>query len=135
LRLSGNSKRIAKKRPEPLTPATACHNPGLKLKSKKKEVVPPVKSKTSKIQKVIEVYGDQKDCFDQDEKYGNLGFSTRQIHAGNEPNPVHGGVSVPIDLSTTYAQPAPGQPSSCYDYTRCGNPTVMALQKNLASLE
>ena len=25
--------------------------------------------------------------------------------------------------------------SSCFDYSRCGNPTVMALQRNLASLE
>ena len=86
-----------------MTPSTTAKTPGLKLKSKKKEVVAPVKSKTSKFQKVIEVYGDQKDCFDQDEKYGKLGFSTRQIHAGNEPNPIHGGVSVGIELSTTYA--------------------------------
>ena len=62
-----------------------------------------------------------------DEKYRNMGFSTRSIHAGNQPNPLHGGVNVPIDLSTTYAQPAPGQPSGPYDYTRCGNPTVLAL--------
>lgn len=64
-----------------------------------------------------------------------MGFSTRAIHAGNDPNQIHGGVTEPIDLSTTYAQPAPGQLSACYDYTRCGNPTVMALQRNLASLE
>jgi len=29
----------------------------------------------------------------------------------------------------------PGVPSTCFDYTRCGNPTVLALQRNLASLE
>lgn len=64
-----------------------------------------------------------------------LGFSTRAIHAGNDANQLHGGVTEPIDLSTTYAQPAPGKPSACFDYTRCGNPTVLALQRNLASLE
>jgi cystathionine gamma-lyase len=40
-----------------------------------------------------------------------------------------------IDLSTTFIQPAPGVPSSCFDYTRCGNPTVLALQRNLAAME
>ena len=63
------------------------------------------------------------------------GFATRAIHAGNTADPLHGGVSPAIELSTTYIQPSPGQPSSCFDYTRCGNPTVLALQRNLASLE
>jgi len=26
-------------------------------------------------------------------------------------------------------------PSTCFDYSRCGNPTVLALQRNLASME
>jgi cystathionine gamma-lyase len=64
-----------------------------------------------------------------------MGLSTRAIHAGNNVDPLHGGVVPSIDLSTTYAQPSPGQPSSCFDYTRCGNPTVLALQRNLAALE
>lgn len=38
-------------------------------------------------------------------------------------------------MSTTYIQPGPGVPSSCFDYSRCGNPTVLALQRNLAALE
>jgi cystathionine gamma-lyase len=38
-------------------------------------------------------------------------------------------------LSSTYVQPEPGVPSSCFDYTRCGNPTVLSLQRNLASME
>ena len=63
------------------------------------------------------------------------GFSTRAIHAGNNADPLHGGVCPSIELSTTYAQPTPGNPSSCYDYSRCGNPTVMCLQRNLASME
>jgi len=63
------------------------------------------------------------------------GFSTRAIHAGNNADPVHGGVVPALDLSTTFAQPEPGVPSSCFDYARCGNPTVLALQRNLASME
>ena len=38
-------------------------------------------------------------------------------------------------MTSTYAQPAPGKPASAFDYSRCGNPTVMCLQRNLASLE
>jgi cystathionine beta-lyase/cystathionine gamma-synthase len=64
-----------------------------------------------------------------------MGMSTRAIHAGNNPDPLHGGVNPSIDLSTTFAQPAPGNPSSCFDYTRCGNPTVLAFQRQLAALE
>lgn len=62
------------------------------------------------------------------------GFSTKAIHCGNEPDSKWGGVSPAIDLSTTFAQPAPGQPM-CFDYARCGNPTRLALERNLASLE
>ena len=62
-----------------------------------------------------------------DLKYTCKGFATRAIHAGNTPDPVHGGVCPSIDLSSTYAQPAPGILASAFDYTRAGNPTVMAL--------
>ncbi len=67
---------------------------------------------------------------------GNLcsGFSTRAIHCGNEPDSKFGGVAPAIDLSTTFAQPYPGKPV-CFDYARCGNPTRLALERNLASLE
>ena len=70
-----------------------------------------------------------------DAKYLKMGLSTRAIHAGNQADPVHGGVVPSIDLSTTFVQPKPGQPSTCFDYTRCGNPTILAFQRNLASLE
>lgn len=62
------------------------------------------------------------------------GFATRAIHCGNEPDSKWGGVSPSIDLSTTFVQPSPGQPM-CFDYARCGNPTRLALERNLASLE
>jgi O-acetylhomoserine/O-acetylserine sulfhydrylase-like pyridoxal-dependent enzyme len=38
-----------------------------------------------------------------DEKYEKCGFSTRAIHAGNNADPVHGGVVPSLDLSTTFA--------------------------------
>ena len=62
-----------------------------------------------------------------DSKYIGKGFATRAIHAGNTPDPIHGGVCPSIDLSSTYAQPSPGVLASAFDYTRAGNPTVMAL--------
>jgi len=70
-----------------------------------------------------------------DAKYLKMGLSTRAIHAGNQADPIHGGVVPSIDLSTTFVQPKPGQPSTCFDYTRCGNPTILAFQRNLAALE
>ena len=74
------------------------------------------------------------DFFPLDAKYKKLGFATRAIHCGNEPDSKFGGVSPAIDLSTTFAQPYPGKPV-CFDYARCGNPTRLALERNLASLE
>ena len=62
------------------------------------------------------------------------GFSTRSIHAGQEPDSSSGAVMVPITLSTTYLQKAPGQ-NKGYDYSRAGNPTRKALEQCLASLE
>ena len=63
------------------------------------------------------------------------GFSTTAIHCGQEPDPVTGGVNVPINLSTTYAQKYPGEPIGPYDYARCGNPTREAFEKALAGVE
>ncbi len=65
-------------------------------------------------------------------------FSTKAIHVGNEPNVKSGGsgdVVVPIHLSTTFARKRVHKPTSGYDYSRSGNPTRTALEKNLASLE
>jgi cystathionine gamma-synthase len=61
-------------------------------------------------------------------------FQTRAVHAGQEPEPQHGAVSVPIFQTSTYAQPAVGKPLS-HDYARGGNPTRDALAAVLASLE
>jgi cystathionine gamma-synthase len=61
-------------------------------------------------------------------------FRTRAIHAGQDPEATTGAVSVPIFQTSTYAQPAVGQPKR-WDYARGGNPTREALQEVLASLE
>jgi cystathionine beta-lyase/cystathionine gamma-synthase len=61
-------------------------------------------------------------------------IETLAIHAGQEPDPVHGGVMPNIVLSTTFAQPEPGQPR-VFDYSRSGNPTRQSLEQCLAALE
>ena len=68
-------------------------------------------------------------------RWSKQGFATRAIHAGSEPDPVHGAVNPSIVLSSTFAQPYPGTLGSCFEYSRCGNPTVMSLQRNVASME
>lgn len=65
-------------------------------------------------------------------------FSTKAIHVGSEPNFKDGGtgdVVVPIHLSTTFARKKVGIPTAGLEYSRSGNPTRFALEKNLASLE
>src|SRR5215207_2152872 len=62
------------------------------------------------------------------------GFSTRAIHAGQEPDPTTGAVITPIYATSTYAQAAPGDHKG-YEYSRSGNPTRTALETCLASLE
>ena len=61
-------------------------------------------------------------------------FETLAVHAGYEPDPVHGAVMPPVVLSSTFAQPEPGKPLK-YDYSRSGNPTRAALEAALAALE
>jgi cystathionine beta-lyase/cystathionine gamma-synthase len=62
------------------------------------------------------------------------GFSTRAIHAGQEPDPTTGAVVVPIYQTSTYAQEALGR-NKGYEYARTHNATRSALEANLASLE
>merc|ERR1719362_187163 len=66
--------------------------------------------------------------------YASMGVATRIIHCGSEPSQEFGGVSPALDFSSTFAQPAPGEPV-VFDYARCGNPTRLALERQLASLE
>ncbi|WP_040812414.1 cystathionine gamma-synthase [Nocardia concava] len=64
-----------------------------------------------------------------------LGFSTRAVHAGFDPDPQTGAVNVPIYASSTFAQDGVGGMRGGYEYARTGNPTRTALEANLAALE
>jgi cystathionine gamma-lyase len=64
----------------------------------------------------------------------NYKFSTRAIHAGQEPDPATGAVMTPIYATSTFAQQSPGVHKG-YDYSRSGNPTRTALETCMASLE
>src|SRR3569623_1029735 len=59
---------------------------------------------------------------------------TLAIHAGQQPDPGHGAVMEPIVMSSTFAQPEPGQPLR-FDYSRSGHPTRAALEACQAALE
>lgn len=67
---------------------------------------------------------------------------TTVIHAGQEPDPVYGGVSVPIYQSSTFAFESAEQGAARFAgkekgfiYTRIANPTIRALEESLATLE
>jgi cystathionine beta-lyase/cystathionine gamma-synthase len=64
-----------------------------------------------------------------------LRFATRAVHAGVTPEPVTGAIMTPIFQTSTYVQPAVGEPRGHYDYGRTANPTREALEANLAALE
>ena len=73
-----------------------------------------------------------------------MGFSTLAIHAGQEPDPTTGAVTIPIYQTSTYKQDGLGSPRQYidalgnergYEYARTQNPTRLALEKNLAALE
>ena len=63
-----------------------------------------------------------------------MGFATKAIHAGQEPDPTTGAVAVPIYQTSTYVQDSLGQHKG-FEYARTQNPTRLALEKNLAALE
>ncbi|MEO6324406.1 MAG: PLP-dependent transferase [Thermoanaerobaculia bacterium] len=61
-------------------------------------------------------------------------LSTLAIHGGLFPDPSTGAILTPIFQSTTFVQEAVGKDKG-YTYTRSGNPTVAALERNLGELE
>ena len=63
-----------------------------------------------------------------------MGFKTDAIHAGQEPDPTTGAVTIPIYQTSTYVQEALGKHKG-FEYARTQNPTRMALEKNMAVLE
>ncbi|MBA2640845.1 MAG: aminotransferase class I/II-fold pyridoxal phosphate-dependent enzyme, partial [Nocardioidaceae bacterium] len=64
-----------------------------------------------------------------------IGFETRAIHAGQDPDPRTGAVVPAIYATSTYVQDGVGGLREGYEYTRTGNPTRTALQECLAALE
>lgn len=66
--------------------------------------------------------------------WSGAGFATRAIHAGQDPEPRTGAVTVPVYQTSTFAQSAVGEHAG-WDYARSGNPTRDALESALASLE
>jgi len=71
----------------------------------------------------------------------HLGTNTKLIHAGQKPDAT-GAVSVPIYQTSTFAFRNAAHGAALfageedgYIYTRIGNPTIQALEENVASLE
>jgi len=62
------------------------------------------------------------------------GFSTRAIHAGQEPDPSTGAIMTPIYQTSTYVQQSPGVHKG-FDYSRSINPTRLAYERCVADLE
>ena len=62
-------------------------------------------------------------------------FDTLAAHAGVSPEPVAGGLTPPIHLSSTYERDADGGYSKGYIYGRADNPTRQLLERTLAQLE
>lgn len=71
----------------------------------------------------------------------NKGMNTKLIHAGQHVDPQTGAVTTPIYQSSTFAFRDADHGAACfggepgYKYTRLGNPTIEALEKNIATLE
>jgi O-acetylhomoserine (thiol)-lyase len=71
-----------------------------------------------------------------------FGFSTRQLHAGYEPDPTTGSRAVPIYQTTSYQFKSTEHASNLFAlkelgniYTRLMNPTTDVLEQRIASLE
>jgi methionine-gamma-lyase len=71
----------------------------------------------------------------------NLGFNSRLIHGGGYKDPL-GSATVPIYQTSTFAFENSDHGAACfsgesqgYIYTRIGNPTIGALEKQIANLE
>ncbi len=62
------------------------------------------------------------------------GFSTRQIHAGQKPDPYTGAIMTPIYATSTYVQESPGVHKG-FEYSRSQNPTRFAYEDCIADLE
>ncbi len=63
-----------------------------------------------------------------------MGFSTKAVHAGIEPDPTTGSIMTPIHLTSTYVQEELGK-NKGYEYSRVSNPTRTVLERSIAVLE
>ena len=62
------------------------------------------------------------------------GFATRAIRTGQDPCSATGSTIVPVYQTATFTQDSVGVTKG-YDYSRSGNPTRLALERQLADLE
>jgi len=76
------------------------------------------------------------------EQARRFGFETRQLHAGQRPDPNTGARAVPIFQTTSYVFEDPEAAAAYFNlqeygntYSRIVNPTVAALEERTASLE
>lgn len=72
----------------------------------------------------------------------NWSFETRQIHAGQTPDPVTGARTLPIYQTTSFVFPSAESAAARFAlqelepiYTRIGNPTTEAVENRIADLE
>lgn len=72
---------------------------------------------------------------DVNSHWDDAGFSTRAIHAGQDPDDATGAVVPPIYQVSTYKQDGVGGLRGGYEYSRSGNPTRTALETALAAVE
>jgi cystathionine gamma-synthase len=70
-----------------------------------------------------------------EDDWSKAGFSTRAIHAGQDPDPATGAVVPPIYATSTYKQDGVGGLRGGYEYSRSANPTRTALESALAAAE
>lgn len=73
--------------------------------------------------------------FAEPHDWSTSGFSTRAIHAGQDPEARTGAVVPPIHQVSTYKQDGVGGLREGYEYSRSGNPTRHALEEALAAAE
>ena len=71
-----------------------------------------------------------------------FGFETRQVHAGQRPDPNTGARAVPIFQTTSYVFEDPESAAAYFNlqeygntYSRIMNPTVAVFEERVASLE
>src|SRR5678815_2547489 len=76
------------------------------------------------------------------EEARNFGFETRQVHAGQRPDPNTGARAVPIFQTTSYVFEDPESAAAYFNlqefgntYSRIMNPTVAVFEERMANLE